>query len=100
MSSGDLSAQATSVQAPEPETLASGINPEQLIIIPVEENLDPESLVLDVSDLLEVTAQPAGDMDNAGTPGEVVGTEVATITPPDVGDVLELVAHAAQHLTL
>jgi hypothetical protein len=70
MSSGDLSAQAASVQAPEPETLASGIDLEQLTIIPVGEKLDPESLPSDVSDLLEITAQPAGDVDNTGAPGE------------------------------
>jgi hypothetical protein len=98
--SGDLSAQAVSVQAPEPETLASGIDLEQLTIIPVGEKLDPESLPSDVSDLLEITAQPAGDMDNAGTPGEAAGTEVATMLTHDVAAVVDLVAQAAQHLTL
>jgi hypothetical protein len=98
--SGDLSAKATSVQAPEPETLASGIDLEQLTIIPVGEQLNLESLPPNVSNLLEITAQPAGDMDNAGTPGEAAGTEVATMLTHDVAAVVDLVAQAAQHLTL
>jgi hypothetical protein len=88
--SGDLSAQAASVQAPEPETLASDIDPEQLTIIPVGGQLNLESLPPDVSDLLEITAQPAGDMLDSGAVADV-----APMTPPDVGDVLEFVAHAA-----
>jgi len=103
LSSGNLSAKATSVQAPEPETLASGIDLEQLTIITVGEKLDPESLPSDVSDLLEITAQPAGDVDNAGTPGEAAGTEVATMLTHDVAAVLDLaaqLAHAAHQSTL
>jgi hypothetical protein len=103
MSSGDLSAQAASVQAPEPETLASGIDLEQLTIIPVGENLDLESLAPYVSDLLEITAQPAGDVDNTGAPGEAAGTEVATMLTHDVAAVLDLaaqLAHAAHQSTL
>jgi hypothetical protein len=93
--SGDLSAQAASVQAPEPESPATGIDLEQLTIIPVGEKLDPESLPSDVSDLLEITAQPAGDVDNAGAVADV-----APMTPHDVAAVVDFVAQAAQHLTL
>jgi hypothetical protein len=96
--SGDLSAQAASVQAPEPETLASDIDPEQLTIIPVGGQLNLESLPSDVNSLTNRAAQPEGGMVDS-----VAVADVATITPPDVGSVLELaahVAHAAQHLTL
>jgi hypothetical protein len=85
---------------PIPETLASGIDLEQLTIIPVGEKLDPESLPSDVSDLLEITAQPAGDVDNTGAPGEAVGTEVAMMLTHDVAAVLELAAHVAHQSTL
>ncbi len=100
MSFGDLSAQATSVQAPEPETLASGVNPEQLIIIPVGEQLNPETLPQDVASLMQSAAQPAGDMDNTGTPGEAAGTEVATMLTHDVAAVLDLAAQLAHQSTL
>jgi hypothetical protein len=95
LSSGDLSAKATSVQAPEPETLASDIDPEQLTIIPVGEQLNLESLPPDVSDLLEINAQPAGDMVDSGAVADV-----APMTPHDVAAVVDFVAQAAQHLTL
>jgi hypothetical protein len=80
---------------PMPETLASGIDLEQLTIIPVGENLDLESLAPYVSDLLEVTAQPAGDVVDS-----VAVADVAPMTPHDVAAVVDLVAQAAQHLTL
>jgi hypothetical protein len=96
--SGDLSAQAASVQAPEPETLASDIDPEQLTIIPVGGQLNLESLPPDVNSLTNRAAQPEGGMVDS-----VAVADVATITPPDVGSVLDLaaqLAHAAHQSTL
>ena len=85
---------------PEPESSAMGIDPNNIRIIPVGEKLDAESLPSDISDLLEVTAQPAGDMDNTGTPGEAAGTEVATMLTHDVAAVLDLAAQLAHQSTL
>jgi hypothetical protein len=90
LSSGNLSAKATSVQAPEPETLATGIDISSINIISVGEQLDPENRPPDVNSLTNRAAQPEGGMVDS-----VAVADVATITPPDVGSVLELAAHVA-----
>lgn len=82
---------------PEPESSAMGIDPNNIRIIPVGEKLDAESLPQDVASLMQPAAQPAGDMGNAGTPGEVVGGEAATMS---FDTVLDLAAQLAHQSTL